>query len=66
MCAIPQPSDEWPCQAMFHEDEESGQLTLMFERDLTQTERAKVRDGISGNSHWADAHTLIVVSLCSD
>lgn len=66
MATIPQPADEWPCEAMIHENEESGLVSLMFERPLTQTERMKVREGIAGNSHWADEQTLLVVSLETD
>lgn len=66
MCAIPQPGEDWPCDAMYHEDEESGMLCLIFERDLTDHERQTVRAGITGNSHWADSHTLILIRTETD
>ena len=66
MTAIPQPADDWPCEAMYHEDEATGTMSLMFERPLTQTERRNIREGILGNSHWADEQTLMVISLETD
>ena len=66
MSAIPQPTEDWPCQAMYHEDAASGIMSLMFERPLTHAERLEVREGIMGNSHWADEQTLIIVSLETD
>tara|TARA_Y100001951_G_scaffold101745_1_gene107151 strand:- start:1192 stop:1347 length:156 start_codon:yes stop_codon:yes gene_type:complete len=51
---------------MYHEDDESGIMSLMFERPLTHAERLEVREGIMGNSHWADEQTLIIVSLETD
>ena len=67
MNAIPQASENaWPCSAMYHEDEETGVMSLMFERELTAKERHDVRSGIFGNSHWADNQVLIIISLATD
>ncbi len=69
MSATPQPQDiPFPCEAMYHEDEETGMTALMFERPLTQTERMQVREGLvlMGHSHWVDEQTLLIANPNSD
>jgi len=63
MCAIPQPTEDWPCSAMYHEDENSGAMSLMFERPLSANERYRVRHQITTNSHWLDEQTLFIPDL---
>ena len=67
MCQLqPQYREEnLPCQAMYHEDEVTGTY-LMFERELTQSERLKVREMVGGQSHWADNQTLCIIRLETD
>lgn len=61
MCITPQDEESFPCQALYHKDEEIGSTFLMFERPLTQTEMFKVREQFTAsgrNSIWADTSTL--------
>lgn len=57
-------NSDFPCQHMFHVDDETNATHLMFERPLNADERQFVRASIpnSTNSHWADEQTLCVIA----
>ena len=62
MLLEPQTEEQFPCQALYYEDEQQGTTYLMFERELTQTERMRVRDLMDDrNTHWANTSTLVLL-----
>ena len=55
--------EQFPCQALYFQDDDAG-VYLMFERELTQTERYRVREMfLDENSHWLDTSTLVLTKM---